>query len=318
MASPERLVRYGARLLIDWLNGRFETRFDLSDAPGDALLASEGEHRIGVYVAPLWGEDAAWEERLRSMEERLSAGGSQGAFVLWVPPQAAVPIDEPAASDFVQRVQAAAATLSPGGRTEVAFPATVRMGKMREEGGYASVVGGLSRWWTRITEKVQGTYQVDSSAVHRLTYDGEARELLWERIGELSRGVQVGQVVDFEVEEAWTLQRLSEADEGPALSVAEGFALVGAPPSVDPTEGILVRRMARRRLQAANEALGALDVELRVVGLFGCYEYAELEGAGATIKALDPSLFTRLEVVCVLVDGEVRPTFLPRSLPWAV
>ena len=75
--------------------------------------------------------------------------------------------------------------------------------------------------------------------------------------------------------------------------------------------------MARRRLQAANEALGEQDLELSVVGLVGTYEYAEVEGASATIKALNPSLYSRLQVVCVLVDGEVKPVFLPRSLPWA-
>ncbi|MCH8995186.1 MAG: hypothetical protein IH959_09525 [Chloroflexi bacterium] len=58
-------------------------------------------------------------------------------------------------------------------------------------------------------------------------------------------------------------------------------------------------------------------MELRAVALVGIYEYAELETAGATVKALDPSLFSRLQVVCVLADGGVRPTFLPRSLPWA-
>ena len=313
MAPPDRLARYGARLLVDWLSERFETQFVLSDAQGDAFVASDGEHRVGVYIAPLWDQEAAtaWEERLRSMEERLSAGGAGGPLLLWVPPRAGLPQEEPAASDFVQRVGEAAASLAPGGRTEVTFPVTVKMGKTREEGGYASVVGALSRWWTRITEKVNGTYHVDSSAVHRLTHDGEVRERLWDTIGRLSLSIEVGQVADFEVEEAWTLQRLPESER------EAGFSLVGAPPSADPTEGILVRRMARRRLKAANEALDALDVELRVVGLVGIYEYAELEAAGAMVKALDPSLFNRFQVVCVLVDGEVRPTFLPRSLPWA-
>ena len=313
MAPPDRLARYGARLLVDWLSERFETQFELSEAQGDTFVASDGEHRIGVYIAPLWDQEAAtaWEERLRSMEERLSAGGAGGPFLLWVPPRAGVPVDEPDASDFVQRVREAAASLAPGGRTEVTFPVTVKMGKTREEGGYASVVGALSRWWTRITDKVNGTYHVDSSAVHRLTHDGDAREQLWDTIGRLSLSIEVGQVVDFEVEDAWTLQRLPESER------EAGFGLVGAPNSADPTEGILVRRMARRRLQAANEALDALDVELRVVGLAGIYEYAELEAAGSMVKALDPSLFNRLQVVCVLVDGEVRPTFLPRALPWA-
>ncbi len=119
MAPPDRLARYGARLLIDWLSERFETQFSFSDAQGDAFVASDGDHRIGVYIAPLWDQEAstAWEERLRSMEERLSAVGAGGPFLLWVPPRAGVPVDEPDASDFVQRVQEAASSLPPGGRT---------------------------------------------------------------------------------------------------------------------------------------------------------------------------------------------------------
>lgn len=310
MATPERARLACARLLLAWLNERFSTAFALSTGEGEGLVASDGERRLGLYVAPLWDEDEGWEERLRAAEQRVAADGSHGAYLLWVPPRAEVPVDEPAASFFVQRVQEAAATLAPGARTEVALPVTVKMGKLREEGGYASVVGGLSRWWTRITENVQGTFHVESSAVHRLTADGVARERLWETIGRLALGVEVGQAIEFEIEEAWTLQRLADSDE-------RGFVIVGAPPAVDPADGVLVRRMARRRLQAANEALGALEADLRAVGLIGSYEYAELEGAGAVVKSLDPGLFARFEVVCVLADGEVRPTFLPRALPWA-
>jgi hypothetical protein len=310
MAPNDRLARYAARLLVESLNQRFESQFDITDTAGDAFVAADGAHRLGVYVAPLWEVDEASDDRRCSMEERLGAGNVRGPFLLWVPPGAQVPVEEPDASDFVQRVQVAAGPLPPGARTEVRFPVTVKLAKMRVEGGYASVIGGMSRWWTRITEKVNGTFHVDSSAVHRLTLDGEGRERLWENIGALSHGLDVGQAADFEVEEAWTLQRLA------ASETEHGFAIAGAPPGPDPTEGIAVRRTARKRLAAANEALAALDVELRAVGLIGAYEYAELEGAGATVKALDPSLFSKLQVVSVLADGDVRPTFLPRELPW--
>ena len=304
-------LAYGARLLVDWLAERYETQFDITDTQDAAFVATDGAHRVGLYIAPLWEPDEAWRQRLRSVEERLDAMGEQGAYLLWLPPLADVPGEEPALSDFSLRVQVAAAALTPGASTEVTFPVTIKMGKMREEGGYASVVGGLSRWWTRITENVQGTFHVDSTAIHRITQDGEARERLWSSIGEIASGVEVGRAAEFEVEEAWTLQRLPES------VAAQGFALVGAPPAVDPTEGILVRRAARQVLLAANETLDVLDVELRAVGLIGSYQYAELEGAGATVKALAPSLFSRLQVVCVLADGEIRPTFLPRALPWA-
>jgi hypothetical protein len=313
----ERLARHLDRLLLDWLNERFGARFELSDGAGDALVASDGEHRAGVYVAPLWDDDAAWDERLRAMEQRLDTLDMSGAHLLWVPPRARVPLDEPDASYFVERVRSAGETLAPGDSTEVLFPVTVKLAKLREEGGYASVVGGLSRWWTRVTENVQGTYAVDSSAVHRITRDGTAREELWETIGRLSQGVAVGQSAEFEIDEAWTLQRLPDG-AGTALRQAQsGVSLVGAPQAVDPTDGVLVRRTARKRLQAANEALGALDVQLRAVGLLGAYEYADVETASGTVKAIDPSLYSRLEVVCLLVDGEVRPVFLPRALPWA-
>ncbi|MDP3766790.1 MAG: hypothetical protein Q8S13_02135, partial [Dehalococcoidia bacterium] len=250
----DRVSRYTALLLLDWLNQRFGARLEFSDATEGAFVASDGEHRVGLYAAPLWEREAAteWEERLRSLEERLSTEDEQGSFLLWVPPRADVPTNEPAASEFVARVQSAAASLRPGERTEVAFPVTVKMAKVRDEGGYASVTGGLSRWWTRITESVSGTYHVDSSSVHRITQDGPAREELWETIGRLAQGIETGQVGEFEVEQAWTLQRLPAPEAGP------GFALGGAPPSVDPTDGILVRRTVRKRLQAANEALGAL------------------------------------------------------------
>lgn len=300
LASP------AARLLVDWLNERWSTSFAIAEEAGETAVASDGEHRLAVYAAPLWEDDAAWDERLRATESRL--GEADGPLLLWVPPQAGVPSEEPAASDFVERVRAIAATLEPGARAEVTFPVTVRMVKTRDEGGYASVMGGLSRWWTRITENVQGTYQVDSSDVHRLTHDGDVREQLWETIGRLSHGVELGKGVEFEVEEAWTLQRLRDGEPG--------YVLAGAPPGSDPTEGIAVRRTVRRRLQAANEALAGVEADLRAVALVGAYEYGELETAGATVKAVDPSLFSRFEVVCVLADGDVRPTFLPRALPW--
>ncbi len=303
-----------ARLLINWLNQRFDAAFGPPEASGEVFLSSDGDHKIGVYIATLWEDDDARIEGLRKLQERWSSGG--GMFLLWVPPRAGVPSEEPDASYFIQRVQAAASSLPADARTEVTFPVTLKLVKTREEGGYASVIGGLSRWWTRITENVNGTYHVNSAAIHRLTMDGEARERLWSDIGSLSHSIEVGQSADFDVDDSWTLQRLPD-DASHSGEEHSGFAIIAAPPSLDPSDGISVRRAARKRLAEANEALGALDVDMRVVGLIGSYEYGELETAGATVKAVDPNLFNRLEVVAILADGEIRPTFLPRSLPWA-
>ncbi len=307
--STELASAASARLLVNFLNQRFEAAFDSPQASGDAFISSDGEHTLGIFVAPLWEEDDAWEAHLTKMENRLSSGG--GSFLLWVPPRAMVPTEEPDASFFVQQVQAGVSALPEDARMEVTFPVTLKLAKMREEGGYASVIGGLNRWWTRITENVNGTFHVDSTAIHRLTLDGEARERLWSDIGSLSHSIDVGQAADFDVDDSWTLQRLHDSD------TRSGVAIIAAPPNIDPTDGIFVRRNVRKRLAAANEALGALDADLRVVGLIGSYEYGELETAGATVKAVNSDLFSRLEVVSILADGEVRPTFLPKALPWS-
>ncbi len=307
--STELASASSARLLINFLNQRFEAGFGPPQASGDAFVSSDGDHTAGLYVAPLWEEDDAWEAHLAKMENRLSSGG--GSFLLWVPPRAILPVEEPDASFFVQRVQAGVSALPEDARLEVTFPVTLKLAKMREEGGYASVIGGLSRWWTRITENVNGTFHVDSTAIHRLTLDGEARERIWSDIGSLSHSLDVGQAAGFDVDDSWTLQRLHDSDSH------SGVAIIAAPPSIDPTDGILVRRNVRKRLAAANEALDALDVEMRVVGLIGSYEYGELETAGAKVKAVNSDLFCRLEVVSILADGEVRPTFLPKALPWS-
>ena len=304
----ERATHHLASLLLDWLNQRYDAHFTLPD--GESSVATDGARRIGLAIAPLWEDDAAWDERLRAAEQRLDALDLPGAHLLWVPPRGSVPVEEPEATYFATRVRAAAEPLAPGGTTEVPFPVTIKLAKLREEGGYASVVGGLSRWWTRVTENVQGTFAVDSSALHRLTRDGMVREELWPMIGRLSNGIEVGQSAEFEIDESWTLQRLPD-------NAARGLALVGAPPAVDPTDGILIRRMARKRLATANEALGALDVELRAVGFAGAYEYAEVETASGTIKAIDPALYSRLAVVSLLVDGEAKPIFAPAALAWS-
>ena len=322
--SVERRARYLTHLLLGWLNERYGASFQLPDpepveGSTDPLVASDGARRLGVYVAPMWEPDPAWDERLAGMEERLKDAGD-GAYILWVPPKASVPVDEPDATYFVTRVIAAAESLKLRARTEVTFPVTIKLAKLREEGGYASVVGGLSRWWTRTTENVTGTFSVDSNALHRLTLDGAAREELWATIGRLSNGIAVGQSGEFEIEEAWTLQRLPDPAtlSLPALSGVEGskggVALVGAPPAVDPNDGVLIRRMARKRLTEANEVFGSLDTELRAVALIGAYEYAEVETASGTLKAIDPGLYARTQVVALLTDGEVKPVFAPVSI----
>jgi hypothetical protein len=264
---------------------------------------------LALAIAKLYEpeSDPASEDARGFVEERLSAGLVRGPHMLWAPPRAAVPMDEPDASDFAQRVQQAAAPLQPGQRGEVELPVAVQMAKMRDEGGYASVIGGLSRWWTLITERVNGTFHVNSSKMRRAPQSAALREKLFDRIGELSKPLQSGDAIEFDTIEAWTVQRLPREPLGET-----GFAVVQAPPKIDPADGTLMRRIVRKRLKEAQAALAGVAADIKGVGLIGIYEYAEHENIGSFVKSLDPSLFAGLGLVAAIVDGEVRPIFMPR------
>ena len=265
---------------------------------------------MAVAVGRLWEpeSDPAAEGARAAMEERLSAGLVRGPHLLWVPPRGVVPTEEPDASDFVQRVQQAAAPLQPGGRAEVELPVQVQMAKMRDEGGYASVIGGLSRWWTLITERINGTFHLNASKMRRAPQSSQRREALFDQIGELSKGLQTGQAMEFETVEAWTVQRLRSEPLGQT-----GFAIAQAPPKIDPSEGSLVRRLVRRRLKDAATALEGVDADVKSVGLIAIFDYAEHENIGSFVKSLDPGLYAKIALVVALVDGEVRPIFQPRA-----
>jgi hypothetical protein len=306
---PERLAVYAASLVSGWLGGRTGVDYALafaSDDPAPVFLADAGGKTLALAIAALWEPetDPASDASRRAMEERLDAGNVRGPHLLWVPPRAAIPSNEPEASDFVQRVQQASGPLQPGGRAEVELPVPLQLAKMREEGGYASVIGGLSRWWTLITERVNGTFHVNSARMRRAPQSAQLREALFDRIAELSRGLSVGDATEFEASEAWTVQKLSTEPLG-----VSGFAIAQAPPGIDPSDGTLQRRLVRKRLKDANAALAGVQADVKGVALIGIYEYAEHENIGAFVKSLDPTLYAGLALLAVLVDGEVRPIF---------
>jgi hypothetical protein len=181
------------------------------------------------------------------------------------------------------------------------------MAKVRDEGGYASVIGGLSRWWTLITERVNGTFHVNSSKMRRAPQSATLREAVFDKIGELSKSMNTGEALEFDTIEAWTVQRLREDPLG-----ERGFAIAQAPPGIDPADGTLMRRLIRKRLKDANAALDAVQADIKGIGLIAIYEYAEHENVGSFVKSMDPSLFSKVELLAAIVDGEVRPIFQPR------
>ena len=310
------LERYLGQLFLDWFNQRHGRDFALLPETGPALgdrpvaaqlWAGDGQYRLALAVDPLYeSEDAVWNERRLEVEDRLTRA-LHAPYLLWMPPQARLPGPEPDESEFAVRVQMGAAPLVAGGRGEVSLPVRLRLGKMRDDGAYVSVVGALSRHWTTISERVRGAFNLDSTAFHRLSRRQEAREEIFARIADRCSHLSVGEGVQFEAEEAWTIQK---------FAVGEEVLIAGCPPSFEPTDGTGLRRVMRRRVAAANEALGNLEADVKALALVGIWEYAEDEGAGATLRGFDPAIYHNIDVIAVLADGEVRPALAARTLPW--
>ena len=72
--STELASASSARLLINFLNLRFEAGFAPPQAAGEAFTSSDGDHAIGIYVAPLWDQNDAWDAHLTKMENREPRG----------------------------------------------------------------------------------------------------------------------------------------------------------------------------------------------------------------------------------------------------
>jgi hypothetical protein len=143
--------------------------------------------------------------------------------------------------------------------------------------------------------------------IRRVSQSDAAREALYARIGEIAKTLSLKDAVEFDTVESWTLQRL------PAALLSEtGFAIAQAPPRIDPADGTLMRRLVRKRLKDAADALAIVEADVKGVALLAIYEYAEHENVGSFVRSLDPGLFAKLGLVAAVVDGEVRPVFVPR------
>jgi hypothetical protein len=321
---------YAARLFLDWLNDRYGRNFALTERDGDLWHASDStsgsasdsaseppspqaERGQGVrlYVAPLIESDEAWDQRRSELEARLDAS-RPGSYVLWVPPEGELPAEEPDESEWVRRVVLGASRLASGRRGEARLPVRLMVGKVRDEGGYATVTGGLGRYWTYISQRLDGSFYLDSRGLHRFTQDEKEREALYDHIGMLSQGLQTGDAAEFEHEDAWSVQRLPRGAAAEGLT--DGWAITGSPPGFDPNDGAHIRRILRRRLAEAGEVLKDVRGAIKALVLIGAYEYMEYENAGPALRGFDPSLTLPFDIIGLVSDAEVKPILLSRSL----
>lgn len=300
---PEKDIAVGIGLR--WLNETHARTFRIAEHGDSGAIAAEDSARLAIEVRPLLGpvEDREWLAARERLEQQIAAAVSV-PLALWLPAGAELPAGEPAASEFVEHVRKAAAGLDPHERSYVPLPVRLYLRKNSEPGGVVSVTGGLNPYWARFTERVQGTYDLDSTRLHRLPEGEEHLEALIDSIVKRASKLEVGRIAEIETVDAWTVHRLAGG---------EGVTIVGVPPADARDMGLSVRRNLRRVLAEATPRLRDSGADLKALVLVGYYARMEDEGASIAMRGFSPSLYSGLDFVCLVADGLVKPLIAPSS-----
>ncbi|MEK7246877.1 MAG: hypothetical protein AAB092_00230 [Chloroflexota bacterium] len=295
-------------LFLYWLRETYQRGFQVREH-GELITAADGEHALSIVVRTLVPfEDAAWERR-RALLEELIAEDLPARIALWVPAGADLPRDEPRVSEFVALVRQSALKLGPHERSYVPLPIELRMRKSQETGGVVSVTGGLNPHWAKFTERVRGSYDLDSTELHRLPESEDHLDALLDAIVERTKELEVGQITTLETIDAWTVQRLS--GEG-------GVTIVGVPPAKTTDLGLAVRRNFRRTLVDVGSKLRGTAEKVRALVVLAPYARIEQEGATTALRGYDPALFTGIDFICLAADGVIKLLIQPAAgvAPW--
>ena len=287
-------------LFIFWLNLTYQRTFRWDEF---AAVAFDDNTRAAIQVRPLMGLSAngEWLTARDRLQEQLTAA-LPSPVAVWVPLGADLPAGEPATSDFIESVRNAGAKLQPRERSYVPLPISLLLRKNADGGGVVSVTGGLNAHWARFTEHVRGTYDLDSTRLHRLPESEEHLPELIDRIIERAAKLETGQMVEIETIDAWTVQR---RDGKQAVTV------IGVPAADAQDMGLAVRRNFRRVLAESTSALREVEAELRALVVLGPYPRIEQEGATTAMRGYDPALYAGLDFVCLVADGLVKPLIQP-------
>jgi hypothetical protein len=289
-------------LFLHWLTHAHERRFTVSERSETGAVASDGSTRLTVEIRPLLSvDDAAWVQARKRLEAALSQD-LPGAYALWVPSGAALPRDEPALSEFVDLVRRSAVRLGPRERSYIPIPISLYLRKVSDDGGVVSVTGGLNSHWARFTEHVTGSYDLDSTQLHRLPESEDHLPQLLEAIIGHTKALQSGQWVEIDTIDAWTVQKLGDE---------KGLTVIGGPPAGGEDMALVVRRNLRRLLGEAGPKLRGAETGLRALVLVGHYGRMEQEGATTAMRGYDPVLYAGIDFVCLAADGLVKPIMQP-------
>lgn len=261
--------------------------------------------QLAVSVLNTLAPDAnvEWEAARTALEQRLDL--EEQAVAVWAPRGAALPTSEPGLSQFVLALSEAK-TLDDG-RKEMRRSVNLYLRRAGTTGSVITVLGGLSAHWAQFTNRVPGTFQLNSAELLRLPASKEERDELAERIVLAAGQPEADESQVIRATDAWTV-----------TSLGSGQACVLGTPAPENEEwSASLRRNLRRLLKEAEPHLRA-PADARALIVMGAATYAEEEKLSLSLRGMDPTLYAAYDILVVIADGVVKTILQPQrqSLPW--
>ncbi len=305
-------------MAAEWLGQRFFRTFRAGEgdaSPFDVRLRQR-DRAIGVTVATLWDERPR-DPMIAALESLVTAdraaASDAGAYVLWAPPGAELPSDEPQRSEFRLLIGRGLSGLEPGQRRELRIPVQLRLAKVEPEGAYMMVTGVLSSQWAHLSEGVTGVYHLDARELLRLPDEPAEVEIILSRIRDRAAVMAPHEATEVPVHDYWVVSRLP-------VDAPRGLTIVAAPRPASMGEvddGTRVRRGLRRAVRrAAEQRAAAAEVEFSILVLLDALGHMQAELATQALRGMRPANYAAIDEILLVADGQVREVLQPRELPW--
>jgi hypothetical protein len=186
-------------------------------------------------------------------------------------------------------------------------PVKLSLRRVATTGSVVTVLGGMAAEWAQFTNRVPGSFQLNSAALFRLPASEDDRTALIERIVLAAGQPDVDDALTIAAEDCWTL---SDMPGGRSY-------VLGSPLPETDEQSASLRRTFRALLREAAPALARAGGPKALL-IMGAATYADQEKLSWTLRGMDPALYSGYDLMAVLADGVVKPLLQPgrSTLPW--